>query len=290
MKPLRLRIQDEATYSHTPQPVVEKDYALSYILAGVASEEPLASSLILKGGTALKKLYFGSYRFSEDLDFSAISGPTGQALESALLGAMDATGKLLAAHGPFYVGAVRYTERDPHPSGQEAFTVRIQFPWHPQPLCRVKLEITRDEPVILGPVLRPLVHGYGEALSVDVACYRVEEIIAEKLRALLQTHQRLVNRGWNRPRARDYYDLWRVLGEFGTSIDAACLPSLLDRKCVARGVTYRCLDDFFTDELVTEARRNWESNLSVFVRDLPPCVQVLATLRTQLDALFPNLG
>lgn len=36
----------------------------------------------VSGGTAVRKFYFGDYRFSEDLDFSALEGvPTGEAME-----------------------------------------------------------------------------------------------------------------------------------------------------------------------------------------------------------------
>lgn len=72
-------------------------------------------------------------------------------------------------------------------------------------------EITHDEPIILPPEYRTILHSYGENLTCQIACYHIEEIITEKLRALLQTHQKLVTRGWNRPRARDYYDLWFIL-------------------------------------------------------------------------------
>lgn len=50
--------------------VVEKDYVLGWILAGINAHEVLADSWIFKGGTCLKKCYFETYRFSEDLDFT----------------------------------------------------------------------------------------------------------------------------------------------------------------------------------------------------------------------------
>jgi len=64
MKPLRSRIREAAGRCKLPQPVIEKDYALSYLLAGIASQPLLSHSLIFKGDTALKKLFFGDYRFS----------------------------------------------------------------------------------------------------------------------------------------------------------------------------------------------------------------------------------
>jgi len=50
--------------------VVEKDYVLGWILAGINAHEGIAESWFFKGGTCLKKCYFETYRFSEDLDFT----------------------------------------------------------------------------------------------------------------------------------------------------------------------------------------------------------------------------
>ena len=55
--------------SLTPH-VVEKDYVLGWMLAGIYRHEGLAESWIFKGGTCLKKCFFETYRFSEDLDFT----------------------------------------------------------------------------------------------------------------------------------------------------------------------------------------------------------------------------
>jgi len=37
---------------------------------GINAHEELAESWVFKGGTCLKKCYFETYRFSEDLDFT----------------------------------------------------------------------------------------------------------------------------------------------------------------------------------------------------------------------------
>ena len=52
-----------------PEAVLERDYCLAWFLIGL-SGTPLREHLVFKGGTALKRCYFGDYRFSEDLDFS----------------------------------------------------------------------------------------------------------------------------------------------------------------------------------------------------------------------------
>ncbi len=286
MKPLRARIAAEAARTRVPQPVIEKDYALSYILAGLATQSALRESIVFKGGTALKKLFFGHYRFSEDLDYSAIKAPKGKALLAAMESAGQAAKRLLLEQGPFEVVIRRYEERDPHPRGQEAFTFHLQFPWHPSPLCRIKVEVSHDEPVVLTPLTRDLIHGYEENLAVRVRCYPLTEIVAEKLRTLLQTHNRLMTRGWNRPRARDYYDLWRLLREFEKEIDKQKLMPLLKKKCRYRNVSYSGIDDFFTDDLVAEARTHWQGALGAFVTGLPSLDDVLKDLRSQLPKLM----
>jgi predicted nucleotidyltransferase component of viral defense system len=52
--------------------IVERDYALSYLLAAIAETPGLGEQVVLKGGTALKKMYYRDYRFSEDLDYSTL--------------------------------------------------------------------------------------------------------------------------------------------------------------------------------------------------------------------------
>lgn len=52
--------------------IVELDYVLGWALRGIASHESLADQLIFKGGTCLRKGHFPRYRFSEDLDFTAV--------------------------------------------------------------------------------------------------------------------------------------------------------------------------------------------------------------------------
>lgn len=245
------------------------------MLAGIAQESSLSHSLIFKGGTALKKIFFGDYRFSEDLDFSTINAPKNKALENALQNAVTYSKKLLNAYGPFDIQLKRKPERAAHPQGQDAFIISVKFPWQPTPLCNVKIEITHDEPVILLPEYKSILHGYDEEIDCVVACYHIEEVIAEKLRALLQTHEKLIKRGWNRPRARDYYDLWNVLKNYSAAVNADRIIQTLDQKCKHRNVSYKTIDDFFTHELMSEAKQHWQSTLGSMVVGLPSCDQVL---------------
>ena len=56
---------------HKLDKIIEKDYVISWILLGLAGSR-LKKSFAFKGGTALKKVYFPDYRYSEDLDFTLL--------------------------------------------------------------------------------------------------------------------------------------------------------------------------------------------------------------------------
>ena len=66
----RQEVMDFAREFNLRPNVIEKDYALGWLLAGIANHQSLGSDWVFKGGTCLKKCYFETYRFSEDLDFT----------------------------------------------------------------------------------------------------------------------------------------------------------------------------------------------------------------------------
>ncbi len=222
MKALHARLQDVRQRLGIPWEILERDYLLSWILAGLTQVESLQHTLIFKGGTALKKCYFGDYRFSEDLDFSGTPDvPTGRAMEQAINEACIAATKLLDQYVPVEILSERYTEKEPHPGDQEAFVIRARLPWHRQLQTRVMIETTIDEKLLRPVSRRKVIHEYGENFESVIPVYSLEEIVAEKLRALLQHVKKLEERGWSRSRARDYYDLWRVFGTYRDQMDLA---------------------------------------------------------------------
>jgi predicted nucleotidyltransferase component of viral defense system len=286
MIPLQKTLHQRARKLGLPLDTVAKDYVIGHLLAAISAQAELGSSLVFKGGTALKKLYFGDYRFSEDLDYTAVNAPSGRALEAALQRAVDEGARTLSESGPFTATLEREEHRDPHPGGQESFKARVQLPWQREPLCSIKIEITADEPVLLPPPRRPLLHGYEDGLRADVLVYALEEIVAEKLRALLQSEARRLKRGWTRPRARDFYDLWRILGDLHEEIDSTVIPAVLRQKCDVRSVSFSSADDFFVEGLLAEVGAAWTASLAPLVSDLPPLSKVLSELRPKVERLL----
>jgi predicted nucleotidyltransferase component of viral defense system len=62
----RRELLEKARERGLPLAMIEKDYALGWLLLGLSG----AKGLVFKGGTALSKVYFPrTWRLSEDLDF-----------------------------------------------------------------------------------------------------------------------------------------------------------------------------------------------------------------------------
>ena len=286
MRPLRTRLQEARRRLGIPWEVLERDYLLSWILAGVSQVPALCEALVFKGGTALKKCYFGDYRFSEDLDFSGLDEvPTGDEMERLVNEACDVAVRLLDEYAPVEIVCERYTEREPHPRGQEAFTIRARLPWQSQPRTRVMIEVTLDEPVLRPVRRRRVIHDYGEPLDAEVPVYSLEEVVAEKLRAILQQADMFERRGWSRSRARDYYDLWQVLSTYREQMDLTDFRSLVHQKCAVRGVDFEGPEDFFHSRMLGYVGDTWAQWLGPLVPGLPPFETVINSLRPQVKAL-----
>ena len=169
MRPLRTRLQEARRRLGLPWEALERDYLQSWVLVGITQVPALHDTLVFKGGTALRKCYFGDYRFSEDLDFSALEEvPKGDEMEK-LIGEACATAVcLLDEYAPVEIICERYTEREPHPGDQEAFTVRARFPWHCRVQIRIMIEVTVDERILRSPENRRVIYEYGGTVSLSL--------------------------------------------------------------------------------------------------------------------------
>jgi hypothetical protein len=165
MKRIQTTLKQKATETHTALWIIEKDYALSYLLSAIFKVPLLGDSLVLKGGTALKKAYFQDYRFSEDLDFSTRVELKAADLQDSFDLAVTLMEHDLQEREPFFIQSEPLILREPHPGKQIAYIVRVQFPYHREPMCRLKVEITVDEPILISPETCPILHNYEEAIS-----------------------------------------------------------------------------------------------------------------------------
>lgn len=282
---LRLQAQQDGVRLE----LVQLDYLLTWLLAGISTDPILGRDLVFKGGTALKKCYFGDYRFSEDLDFTARPGAiSGEKLMSCVDSLVRHTEELMNQHAPISLVWNRHEERDPHPDGQEAFRARARFPGQREHLVSAMIEISFSEEIVFAPEKRPIIHAYFDSLAYKIQVYPLEEVCLEKLRGILQHTKKLHERGWTRSRTRDYYDLYRLFLARPDLIDSDALVAALQRKCVAKGVTFSSTDDFFDPLFMRAVHRDWRQHLGYLVRDLPPLEQVIQELLHGIKKLLQS--
>lgn len=168
--------------------LVEHDYRIVHLLGAICSNEFLAKRLLLKGGTAINKFYLGELnRLSVDLDFNHIGSK-----QEVLKDAKEVRSTIIDAiehHDSSYV--VNYDH------SYEQTTIRARYKGLAgEGVQPIKIEISHVERFpILGSLAKELKLDTGELIKV--ATYRLEELLATKLRAL-----------YNRLKGRDVYDLY----------------------------------------------------------------------------------
>jgi predicted nucleotidyltransferase component of viral defense system len=98
-----------------------------------------------------------------------------------------------------------------------------------QGLPEVKLHLTFDEPILTETAIRPVKPVYSDLTAFSTVTYSKEEILSEKMRALLQQQTK-----W--PRPRDLYDVWYIICDRKELFDWDELRRLFTEKCKARQI------------------------------------------------------
>jgi len=148
----------------------------------------LDSQLIFKGGTALQKCY-NLERFSEDLDFNTNKE---QDIKTVIESGLK----------DFFIE--HETEINEHPKGRN-FIFRIRGPLYNgnrNSLCKILIDLSSRESTKLPPKTITIAKTINEIPSFQVIAMDQEEILAEKIRAIL-----------TRDKARDIYDLSYLLDQ-----------------------------------------------------------------------------
>jgi hypothetical protein len=144
--------------------VVEKDYVLGWMLAGIYAHPELAESWLFKGGTCLKKCFFETYRFSEDLDFTLANAAH---VDSAFLGRVfgEVGGWIYSATGieipPNKIEFEIYANPRGPPSCRGKISYRGPIS-STHALPRIKLDLTSDERVVLPAERIRIFHPYSD--------------------------------------------------------------------------------------------------------------------------------
>ena len=256
----RREILDMATQMSLNPHVVEKDYVLGWMLAGIASHPILRETWVFKGGTCLKKCYFETYRFSEDLDFT-LTDPE-QIDETFLKAAIAEIGAWIYEQAGIEIPTDKQTfDIYQNPRGTISCEGKIKYrgPVSPRDMPGIKLDLTADERLVLPPVRVPVFHPYTDTpeQGIDVLSYAYEEVFGEKIRALGE-----------RTRPRDLYDVVNLFRNDDARPPAAVLFDVLAKKCEFKGIKVPTLADLEPHR--QELMGLWSSMLKHQLPILPP--------------------
>jgi predicted nucleotidyltransferase component of viral defense system len=220
---------------------VEQDLVISRALIDIFNHPILKTSLAFRGGTALQKLFFPRpLRYSEDLDFVQINtgsiGPLFDAIKEVLDPWLGKPKRKIGAGVATLI--YRFNAADPNKT----------------PL-RLKVEInTREhfncQPLLTIPfsVTTPWFNG-----KTTLITYRIEELLATKLRALYQ-----------RNKGRDLFDLARAIELL-----------VIDVAVIIKGFQY-----YLSQIGLIVSRAEFEQNLLL--------KKELMSFRQDIEPLLPN--
>lgn len=259
--------------------VVEKDYALGWLLWGLHQHPISGTEWIFKGGTCLKKCYFNTYRFSEDLDFSCKDSkqPTIEFLTKILSEVSDYIFEESGVEFP--KSSIQFEIiKNPRDTISIQGGIKYRGPVRPQvglaQMQRIKIDLTLDEPIILPPIIRNVEHNYSDypVQGISILSYAYEEIFAEKLRALIQ-----------RLRARDLYDVIHLYRRMDLNPNRELIYSTLKKKCHIRGLDMPTINTIENHANRALLESEWENQLRHQVPVLPPVQDFLMELPHVID-------
>lgn len=256
---LQKEIATIAEQAGVAKAVVDKDWVLGHFVAAMYSEPEIKQNLIFKGGTCLRKCWFPDYRFSEDLDFTSRSEDfelTERHIKD-ICEKLDDYAKIkthIVSLKPIvfqdnkvgYDAIVKYWGAD-HP--------RNEAPAPPERWqTKIKVEVIRYEQMVFEAAEKILSHPYSDKLMQvgAVPCYKIEEVLSEKIRALIQ-------RSYTAP--RDFYDIW-YLSRNVPDLDWKSIVKAFHVKMQYKGIEFTGIEQFINPKNERAVELAWKNSLA----------------------------
>lgn len=267
-----------------PPDTIDKDWVLGNFLKVLFSREWAKQNLVFKGGTCLKKCYFQNYRFSEDIDLTVVNQEfifTKEHLTEVcgeLESKFDIPNRIMkldkVEYNDLHVGwdaEICYWGANHNPNDTPVF----------RNVCHTKiiLEIRSFEKIIFPIEYKMLLDPYliNTTHQVSIPCYSIEEILSEKLRAILQR---------NRGEARDFFDIWYISEYYTAAIDWEKVKMGFLQKCEFKNILFIHPDDFFEEKRLMQVAITWEKRLAHQMRLEITMDHVINELRKFIPTLF----
>jgi len=243
-------IQQKARTVGVRDQQIEKDYIISWILAGISQHKQLSIAIVFKGGTALKKIYFEDYRFSEDLDFTLLNNKINN---EQILTWFNETFAFVKEEANIPLELFNDSK---HEGGGINFYISYIGPLGGHGgNKKVKVDISRSEHLVFEPIMKSVFTAYTDIPEHQVLCYPLEEVLVEKMRSVLQRMQ-----------ARDFYDIWYLLEQHRMEINF--YVNEFKVKCKSKGL----LATDFPKKLIErlpQYKGRWKSSLAEQIKELP---------------------
>jgi len=263
---------------------IDKDWALGHFIDAIFSIPELRQKLVFKGGTCLKKCYIPEYRFSEDLDFTStdkdfiLTRKHLDDISTLLKGRVEM---------PIHIESLRELKYEDTLTGYEAIIKfwgsdhpRNEPPpppsrWH----TKVKIEIILYELILFPVSKRDVVHSYSDKLTenaLQVPCYSIEEVLAEKMRSLIQ-------RSYSAP--RDFYDIWNLSKQF-PELEYKPIVNAFHKKLAFKGHAFTSVEQLINPENDKQLSTAWKNSLAHQITGKLPDFE---TVKNELLVLFKKI-
>jgi uncharacterized protein len=238
------KLRKYAKKENVPIGTIEKDYTITNILSLISQFSKL-DKMVFKGGTALKKIHFADFRFSEDIDFTCsedVSTELGTLLKDGMHD-MD-------------VNVTEIIQEETTVEASRQFTMKYKgYNKYPN---SVKIDLSLRESVQNGASNLDILHNYDELPKFKIPTMTLEEIMAEKVRAIIYS-----------PAPRHLHDLDFL---FGKRIHLK--PDLVRKKISLYGDEFS-LDRF--NKSIARMETRWKRDLERLLPKEPPQFSEIST-------------
>ncbi len=246
--------------------VIEKDYVLGWLIKGIFENKDFYENWVFKGGTCLKKCFFETYRFSEDLDFTIIAKEQLSAdflkprFKKISEWIYDQSGIELPVEGMTFE-SYQNPRGKPSIEGKIGYIGPLQFRRKSSALPKIKLDLSADELLCSPATQQRVFHPYTDEPNGGIIArsYSFEEIFAEKVRAL-----------YERLRPRDLYDVIHLFRHDELKPDLKIINEILKKKCEFKNISLpsmEALENHSQRELI---ETGWSQSLRHQLASLPP--------------------
>lgn len=263
---------------------VERDYVFGWILHGIFTVSDLKDTIFLKGGNALRKGYFENTRFSKDLDL----GIPGDIDQEVLLTEINKVCDFIQEKAQIVFDKDQNQVKEKFTTSTmplpdlKVYEIRVYFKdfygEKSSMTLKISLDLTRFDKVIAPIQTVKLIHPYSDsdAIACEIRCMQLEELIATKLKCLLQ-----------RQHTPDLFDYAYSIKLLGGSLNKEEVSRMLIQKTIF-GRNPHVLKDILKNISLSYFREYWSKTIVCTKQTMVEVEDAISLFLLDLDHLFSS--